>query len=683
MPFVQPFMLWGLLAVSLPLIIHLLNRLRYRSVRWAAMMFLVSATRSSTRRARLRQYLVLLARMLVILLLILALARPVVGGWFGMTLAGAPDTVIVLLDRSASMETIDPRHQISKRAYALSLFSQALEESVGSSRFVFVENVLKEPQEIAGLTALPGLSLAGPTDTAANIPAMLRTALDYMVKNRPGRTEIWLASDLQKSNWYPESSEWQDLVAQLAALPQNVRVRILALASPSIRNSSVSLRGARRHTTPTRSHVRLTTEVNSTLTEEARLPVTITLDGVRSQEDLTVAGQALRYNKTLALAPERSKGGWGKVELPADENERDNVCYFAYPTDIKLKACVVAENATAGTYLSLATVPDPELFNQHCNIVRRGHAESIQWGELSLLMWQGAAPSAKITTSIESFVNNGGRVILFPPEKTGIRSDAGGEPVLGMRWGDVEECEAEHPYVVASWEENEGPLARTADGTDLPVADLEIYRRRGVIAESETPDADWHALASYSDGKPFLLRRVLGRGVVFVCTSNPLLSWSNLTGGQGSSSGPLVLIPMLQRALWAGSVRLTKAESGVCGEWRAEEDERWTAADTSTEKDFRWNAGVYQSGARKVALNRPIVEDLVDALRSRDVEQLLSGLNVQVLDELVGASTEKLHSEIWQLFLYFCLACMLFETGLLLTQATRKRTVAQGDAQRI
>jgi len=47
-------MLWALPAVLLPLIIHLLNRLRYKTVHWAAMIFLLKANRAATRRAKIR-----------------------------------------------------------------------------------------------------------------------------------------------------------------------------------------------------------------------------------------------------------------------------------------------------------------------------------------------------------------------------------------------------------------------------------------------------------------------------------------------------------------------------------------------------------------------------------------------------------------------------------------------------
>ena len=51
MTFLQPFILWGLPLVLLPVMIHLINRMRHRPQPWAAMRFLVSATRSSVSHA--------------------------------------------------------------------------------------------------------------------------------------------------------------------------------------------------------------------------------------------------------------------------------------------------------------------------------------------------------------------------------------------------------------------------------------------------------------------------------------------------------------------------------------------------------------------------------------------------------------------------------------------------------
>ena len=104
MSFLQPAFLAALPLVALPIIIHLINQWRYQTVRWGAMMFLLAANRMSRGYARLRQWLIMAARMLAIAGLVLAVSRPLTGGWLGLVAGGRADTTIVLLDRSPSME---------------------------------------------------------------------------------------------------------------------------------------------------------------------------------------------------------------------------------------------------------------------------------------------------------------------------------------------------------------------------------------------------------------------------------------------------------------------------------------------------------------------------------------------------------------------------------------------------
>src|SRR5262245_26455570 len=104
MSFLQPFLLVALPLVSLPIIIHLINQRRYQTINWAAMMFLLAANRMSRGYARLRQWLILAFRMLVIAALVFAVSRPLASGWIGFAAGGRADTTIVLLDRSPSMQ---------------------------------------------------------------------------------------------------------------------------------------------------------------------------------------------------------------------------------------------------------------------------------------------------------------------------------------------------------------------------------------------------------------------------------------------------------------------------------------------------------------------------------------------------------------------------------------------------
>src|ERR1700677_5180013 len=61
-------------AVSIPIVIHLLNRRKFKVVTWAAMRFLLAAQKKNSRRLRLEQILLLATRSLMILLLVLAMA---------------------------------------------------------------------------------------------------------------------------------------------------------------------------------------------------------------------------------------------------------------------------------------------------------------------------------------------------------------------------------------------------------------------------------------------------------------------------------------------------------------------------------------------------------------------------------------------------------------------------------
>ena len=66
----------GLIAISAPIIIHLLNRRRFKKIDWAAMDFLLEAQRLNRRRVKLEELILLILRCLALVLIGLLLARP-------------------------------------------------------------------------------------------------------------------------------------------------------------------------------------------------------------------------------------------------------------------------------------------------------------------------------------------------------------------------------------------------------------------------------------------------------------------------------------------------------------------------------------------------------------------------------------------------------------------------------
>ncbi len=105
--FLNPALLYLLPLALLPVIVHLLNRLRYRRVPWAAMEFLMASQRRTVRRSRLRNLLLLAARVLALAFLVMAISRPVAtSGMFASVFAGTGGARFVLIDNSLSMSYI-------------------------------------------------------------------------------------------------------------------------------------------------------------------------------------------------------------------------------------------------------------------------------------------------------------------------------------------------------------------------------------------------------------------------------------------------------------------------------------------------------------------------------------------------------------------------------------------------
>ena len=91
------FVIAGLAAMSVPIIIHLLSRRRRRPIEWAAMQFLLDAYRKHKRRLQVEQLILLAVRCLILALFGLALARPVLER-AGLLEVGGSRVVYLVID---------------------------------------------------------------------------------------------------------------------------------------------------------------------------------------------------------------------------------------------------------------------------------------------------------------------------------------------------------------------------------------------------------------------------------------------------------------------------------------------------------------------------------------------------------------------------------------------------------
>src|SRR5437899_10782451 len=96
------FMVAGGALVSSPIIIHLINRMRFKRIRWAAMEFLLKSQKRNRRKLIIEQMILLLLRILLVLLAAFLVARFLYGAG---TTRGA--THLVVIDNTLSMHDRD------------------------------------------------------------------------------------------------------------------------------------------------------------------------------------------------------------------------------------------------------------------------------------------------------------------------------------------------------------------------------------------------------------------------------------------------------------------------------------------------------------------------------------------------------------------------------------------------
>ncbi|MFM7148486.1 MAG: BatA domain-containing protein [Gemmataceae bacterium] len=201
--FYLPWMLTGLAVLSIPLLIHLLNRRRFDVVEWGAMQFL-QLSEVTRRRLLLEEILLMLLRMGLLALLVLALAGPFLDlPSTGFLQAGKSRDVVYLLDRSASMASIDNFSEQSADSKAKEWIEQHI-KSLGGEDQIAILNVrdhtrgLMETLSSDRARVNEVLEKSRLNDGTARWPEALQKAHSILEKSHKSLKEIILLGDNQK-----------------------------------------------------------------------------------------------------------------------------------------------------------------------------------------------------------------------------------------------------------------------------------------------------------------------------------------------------------------------------------------------------------------------------------------------------------------------------------------------------
>ncbi|MDB6071032.1 MAG: hypothetical protein JWL81_2203 [Verrucomicrobiales bacterium] len=694
MSFLAPLLLFALPLALLPVVIHLIHLLRRRQVKWAAMMFLLAAQRMNKGLSKLRQYLILLFRMLAVAALIFMIGRPLAGGLLGLT-GGAPDSVIILLDRSASMEEQLLATGTGKRTAGLRNLTAAIKDAYGKrSKLVLIDSATLQPVNLENAEALADVPQSGPTDTAADVPSMLQSALDYITTNQTGRTDVWLVSDMRQSDWNARGGRWASLRAAFATL-QGVRFQVLAYPETSPSDLGISVERVTRRETNDKAELLLDIRLNSAdpAAGPRTVPLRVVVNGVGSTLNAEMKGAQVLLQARAIPIDKATKRGWGRVELPADASPADNVYHFVFDQPAPLKSVIVSDSAeVSGPLTAALTAPLEPGRTYPSSVLPLARAAEISWEDTALIVWQGALPGkdSAVAKQLELHVAAGRTLLFMPPAQPDDTA------FMGVNWTPWQSAAGDQPALVEWWRSDAGLLAGTRAGTALPVGETEARRWCG-LAGDVVPLARLGGEA----GKGLLLAQAArdgGNGAYFL-TTLPTVGDSSL------ARDGVVMFAMLHRALQDGAATLGNArQKSAAVDALGAEPAAWKRLDienadsvlpvdrplragvleraaggSAGSADNNSGAGAATGGTGKdsllIALNRPPDEDAPQTVGRAVLEELMAGLDWRLLERTLE-NEKSLTSEIWRTFLLLMAAALVLEA--LLSMPPRRSLAAPG-----
>jgi aerotolerance regulator-like protein len=222
--FLHPWLLVGLAAAGIPIVLHLLERREPPTVVFPAVRYLIAATERHQRRLRLQNWLLLLLRTLLIVFLVLAAAGPTMPA---RHVAGhAPSALVLIVDNSASSGAIvqgTPR-LASLRAAAGRVLAQATPDDA-----IWLITADGSPQRGDPRALSAVVDRLVPSPRRLDLGAALSAAGEVLAPEKlPG--EVVLATDLQATAVSPAQLDVPVLVIRPAGPPpRNVGIAALSL----------------------------------------------------------------------------------------------------------------------------------------------------------------------------------------------------------------------------------------------------------------------------------------------------------------------------------------------------------------------------------------------------------------------------------------------------------------------
>ncbi|MEX2570711.1 MAG: BatA domain-containing protein [Gemmatimonadota bacterium] len=516
--FLVPAFLAGLLAIGVPILIHLSRRQTQNQVPFPSLMFLRKIPHQTESRRRIHRWPLLLLRCAAIILIVLAFSRPFVETSSGTSpVPGTGDReLVVLVDRSYSMGVGD------RWESAVAAATAAIDGLSGGDRgtvILFDANAESATESTTDRNVLrAAVRDAEPGARTTRYTPALRYAGRILAASPLPRHELVVISDFQRTGWDADAGE----IATLR-LPMGTTVTPIAVSDTSTA-ANVTVAGVEfaREMVEDRERVDIVGRLTAAGPVPEEVLVSLVVDGrtIETRPAQLDGGSAsVRFNPLTLSASGSTRA---TLRIPDDALGLDNEFHFVLGSDQRVGALIVdgpGADAATSYFLerALAIGNDPGFRTQIRNV------SDLQAADLAensvVILNQAQLPSGAVGDRVREHVESGGGLVLVlgdnaPGSWPGVlpsvpgavdRSGSGGMAIGYVDTG--------HPV----FESFAGP--RTGD-----FGAARVYRYRPL------PDGGFpRVLARFGDGGPALAERPVGEGRVLVWASTLDGRWNDLT----------------------------------------------------------------------------------------------------------------------------------------------------------
>lgn len=502
MSFLYPSFLFALAAVAIPIIIHLFNFRRYKTVYFSNVRFLKEVKEQTDSRSRLKHLLILLCRILAITFLVIAFAQPYIKRKSTPVAAGKR-AISVFIDNSFSMGQLAgdvPLLDLAKlkageivRAYGADDLFQLLTQD-----FEGKQQRLVDRDEAINLIKEVGLSTH--SHLLSDIIARQRQALS---NSGASQRSIFVISDFQKnfsdfSLIKADTSYGTSLVPLHAREAENVFIDTCSMEAPVQITGQVN-----------RMIVKIRNESNQPL-ENGRLTLKINNE-TKAIGNFSIAAQSSTDDTLSYTVTEK---GWGRAELSLADHPItfDDSYFLVYPV-IDHRLTLVVNETTESPYLNALLGKNDFFVMQNVAFNQLNYADLLKQ---QFVILNGLKQiSTGLSSELKKFVEGGGNLLVFPDAGADISSYNSFFQMMGA--DQFSGFSAQKKTVSEINTRNEV----FADVFQQVPQNLALPQVSGSFINVTRTNTTAELLLSFSDRSSFISKYAVGSGLFFV-SSVPL-----------------------------------------------------------------------------------------------------------------------------------------------------------------